>query len=453
MTENQETAVSTNTPAQEPPWPAPVYGWYVTIVLTMAYTISFIDRQILNLLVEPIRHDLGISDVQISLLQGFAFALFYALMGVPIARLADRGNRRTIIAVGIFVWCLMTAACGLARNYLQLFLARVGVGVGEAALSPAAYSLLADYFPPERLARAAGTYSLGVYAGSGIAMLAGGAVISWIAGFGEITLPWFGPLRPWQLAFILVGLPGILVGFLMFSVKEPYRRGVDPSKKQASIREVVQFMADNRWMLLSIFVGYSLIGIVVIGILSWSPTYFIRLHGWSMADVGLRYGLLLLFFGASGAIAGGWFADYLRQRGFNHAPVLASIIMAALSFPCATAMGLVDDPWIAFILLMPATFLPSSMVALSATTIQLMTPNRMRAQLTALYLLAIALLGTGFGPLAVALCTQYIFADDLAVGHSIALVSGTLLPLGVLCLWAGIKWAAKPALAPTPNKS
>ncbi|GAB4142349.1 MAG: MFS transporter [Sphingomonadales bacterium] len=450
-TQQQQTGAPVSTPDQEPPWPAPAYGWYVTIILTIAYTVSFIDRQILNLLVEPIRHDLGISDVQISLLQGFAFALFYALMGVPIARLADRGNRRTIIAIGIFVWCLMTAACGLARNYLQLFLARVGVGIGEAALSPAAYSLLADYFPPEKLARAAGTYSLGVYAGSGIAMLAGGAVIAWIAGFGEVTLPGIGVLRPWQLAFILVGLPGILIGFLMFTVKEPFRRGVDASKKQVSIREVMQFIADNRWILLSIFVGYSMIGIVVIGILSWSPTYFIRLHGWSMAEVGLRYGLLLLVFGATGAIAGGWFADYLRQRGFDHAPVLASIIMAALSIPCATAMGLVADPWIAFFLLMPATFLPSSMVALSATTIQLMTPNRMRAQLTALYLLAVALLGTGFGPLAVALCTQYIFADDLAVGHSIALVSGTLLPLGVLCLWAGIRKAGKPTAPSTPQ--
>lgn len=431
-------------PTDEPPWPSPVYGWYVTIILTIAYTISFIDRQILNLLVEPIRHDLGISDVQISLLQGFAFALFYALMGVPIARLADRGSRRTIIAIGICIWCLMTAACGLARNFIQLFIARVGVGVGEAALSPAAYSLLADYFPPERLARAAGTYSLGVYAGSGIAMLTGGAAISWIASFGDVHMPGIGLLRPWQLAFILVGLPGLVIAAMMATVKEPFRRGAGTIKKQAALREVFRFMAHHRWIFLSIFVGYSLIGIVVVGILSWMPTFFIRLHGWAIGDVGLRYGVMLLIFGTSGAVAGGWFADYLRQRGHENAPILASIIMIVIAFPAAAVMGLMDNPWLAFILLIPATFLPSSMVALSATSIQLMTPNRMRAQITALYLLAISLLGTGFGPMAVALCTQYVFADEMAVGRSIALVSAVLLPLGILCLWAGLRLRPEP---------
>ncbi len=191
------------------------YGWYVVVVLMLANTIAFVDRHILSLLIEPIRRDLGLSDTQIGLLAGFAFAIFYTILGVPIARLADVRSRRAIIATGIFLWSLMTAVSGLARNYLQLFLARIGVGVGEAALGPAAYSIIADYFPPEKLARAIGLYAMGLYAGAGLAMIGGSAVVSLTSGAGPIDLPLIGTVKPWQLAFFIVSLPGLIVVALM----------------------------------------------------------------------------------------------------------------------------------------------------------------------------------------------------------------------------------------------
>jgi len=441
--EKNESGVVDAAVTDEPLWPSRGYAWYVVGILTIAYTVSFIDRQILNLLVGPIRADLGISDTQISLLQGLAFAIFFSVLGVPIARMADRGNRRNIIAAGIFIWCLMTAACGLSRSFLQLFIARIGVGVGEAALSPPAYSMLADYFPPDRLARATGTFALGVYAGAGIAMLVGGAVIGMISSAGPIEIPIVGLLRPWQVAFLAVGLPGLLVGALMFTVKEPARRGTSQSTEsragRVSLREVSEFMRTERRFFISIFVGLSMIGMVIIAILSWMPTYFIRVHEWTASEVGFRYGMVLLLFGTSGSFLGGWFADWLRGRGRDNAIMLTTLVVSALALPFAIAMPLIGEDMMSYAALVPVTFLLASPVGLTAAAVQLVTPNRMRAQVTAIYFLVVALIGSGIGPLTVALCTDYIFHDDLAVGKSISLVCAVLMPIGVVSLWLGLK--------------
>ncbi len=453
--EHQETGrlalLQADSTRNEPPWPPRAYSWYVVGILSAAYTVSFIDRQVLNLLVEPIRHDLQISDTQISLLQGFAFAIFYSLMGVPIARLADRGNRRNIIAAGIALWCLMTAACGLARNFLQLFLARIGVGVGEAALSPPAYSIIADYFPPERLAVATGVYALGIYAGAGIAMLVGGAVIELVSANEALVLPLFGALQPWQATFVVVGMPGLLVAGLMFTVREPARRDASSARAEGHVRiswrELWNFLKLRKAGLLTLTIGFCFIGIVIIGILAWTPTLFIRIHGWSAADIGLAYGLVLLLFGTSGSVLGGLWADSSFRRGRRDAHVRTAMFAGLLALPFAFFMPLVEDARLALGLLVPTTFLLSAPVGLSAAAIQLITPNRMRAQVTALYLLVVAFVGTGFGPMAVALTTDFVFADDQRLGQSLAAVTAVLTPIGAVSFWFSCRALAaiKPA--------
>ncbi len=215
------------TQASHPPrpdYPSSAYAWYVVVVLTAAYVVSFIDRQILALLVEPIRRDLGLTDTQMGLIMGSAFALFYTILGIPLGWLADRFSRRGIIAAGITIWCLMTAACGLSRNFGQLFLARVGVGVGEAALSPSALSLISDYFPRERRGRAISFYNMGVSLGAGIAMIGGGWIIAGIIDAPPTTLPVVGEIYAWQTVFLVVGLPGLAIAALMATVREPERR-------------------------------------------------------------------------------------------------------------------------------------------------------------------------------------------------------------------------------------
>ncbi len=186
---------------------SPTYAWYVVVILLFAYVTSFLDRTILTLLVEPIRESLNITDLQLSLLHGFAFAVFYVSLGVPIARYADSHNRVKLISAGVLVWSVMTAFCGLARNFTHMFLARVGVGIGEATLSPAAYSIISDYFPVEKRPRAFSVYQTGIYVGMGLAMIIGGYVIAVVP---SINMPFYGPMEPWQVVFLLVGLPGLL---------------------------------------------------------------------------------------------------------------------------------------------------------------------------------------------------------------------------------------------------
>ena len=231
-------AASVPTDAQ-PAWANPLYAWFVVLVLTIAYTCSFIDRQILTLLIEPIRRDLHITDTQVSLLGGLAFSILYTTLGIPIARLADQTHRRNLMAAGLAFWSIMTATCGLARSFWGLFAARIGVGVGEAALSPAAFSLLADYFPPQRLARAISVYSMGLYFGAGLALMIGGSVVKAVSSAPVHELPIIGEVFPWQMTFFAVGLLGLPALLLMFTIREPVRRGVaqKPAPAQAPRRQ------------------------------------------------------------------------------------------------------------------------------------------------------------------------------------------------------------------------
>ncbi len=227
--------IAATAPAAYPPRR---YAWFVVGVLTLAYIFSFIDRQILSLMVGPIQHDLEIGEKQMSLLMGASFAVFYTFFGIPLGRLADTRSRRGLIAVGIALWSFMTAGCGLARTFWQLALMRMGVGVGEASLSPSAYSLISDYFPPERRSTAMSVYSMGIYLGSGLAFILGGFITLLVSGRDTTPLPWIGELRSWQIVFLAVGLPGLLVALLLLTVREPVRRGAlaPPTDQQSQRR-------------------------------------------------------------------------------------------------------------------------------------------------------------------------------------------------------------------------
>ena len=422
------------------------YAWYVVGVLTFAYMVAFIDRQILSLLVQPIRHDLGISDTQISLLAGFAFAIFYSILGVPIARLADRRSRRAIISVGVFLWSLMTAACGLAKSFTGLFVARVGVGVGEAALSPAAYSIMADYFPPQRLARAIAVYAMGLYLGAGLAMIAGSAVVRLVSEAGPMDLPLIGTVFPWQLTFFVVALPGLLVLLGMATVREPKRREflADGSSREATaraatLREIVGFFRRNLRFIFAHFAGFGLLGTVITAFMVWTPELLRRSHGMDIADAGLAYGILLLVFGTAGPYAGGWTASWLAGKGYKDAEMRAALIGGAAMAPLAVLAPLAPGATSAIALLAAATFVLSFPQALPPTMLQLVAPNNLRAQATAIFMLVSVLTAYSVGPILVALMNDYVFRDDAALGHSLAIVSAALTPIGTLCLWYGMK--------------
>jgi MFS family permease len=431
----------------EEPYPSIKYAWYVVGVLTFVYVFSFIDRQILNLLVGPIRRDLEISDTQMSLLMGFSFALFYTVCGIPLGWLADRYSRRTIIAIGFVFWSMMTAGCGLAQNFWQMLMLRMGVGVGEAALSPSAYSLISDYFPPKKRATAISVYSMGIYIGSGLAFLLGGMVVSLASQQGTWNLPIVGQTRPWQIIFFMVGLPGVLLALLMYTVREPLRRGLkmvraaDGTVRQAHIpfTEIFQYTLLNWKTFLCHTIGFALLSFSSYGTSAWIPTMYVRNFGWTAAQAGIVYGLVVGIFSTLGVATGGWVADKMEARGYRDATMRVGFIVAVAWFPFGILYPLMSNSTISVLLLIPAAFLASAPFGVAPAAIQQIMPNEMRGQASAIYLFVINLIGLGIGPTAVAMTTDYVFHNDYMVNWSLMIVCTIAHIISGILLWLGLK--------------
>lgn len=425
-----------------PPSSTPSQEWYLVFILMLAFIVSFIDRQVISLLVEPIKHDLGINDTQVSLLMGLAFAIFYVAMGVPIARLSDYRNRKKIISVGILFWSLATAACGFAKNFPQLFLARIGVGVGEATLSPAAYSMIADAFPPNKLARAVAVYSMGAFLGAGIAGLVGGWAVQAISAWDTQSWPLIGNLYPWQLTFILVSLPGLLlVALIMATIREPVRKGImNPSQSGAvPFSDVLTFLCLNKVTFGSIFTAYAFGGVAFYGFMSWIPEFVRRTHGWEIGEAGMIFGGIFAVFGSGGVLVGGWICDKLTQGGHKDAAIKCAAVFFAVALPLMVAMPLMPTMSSVIPTLALMSFAIASQQAMSPVAIQLVTPNEMRAQVTAIFFVAATFPAIGFGATSVALLTDYLFRDDSMIRFSLAIVGFFSMSIAAASLGLGIK--------------
>jgi len=423
----------------ETPFPARRYGWYVVGVLTLAYVFSFIDRQIFSLLVAPLRRDLGISDTQVSLLMGFSFALFYTFFGIPLGRLADTRSRRTIIAWGLLFWSAFTAMCAFARNFAQMLLYRVGVGVGEAALSPSAYSLITDYFPKDKLATAIGVYSMGIYVGSGLSYLLGGIVIRLASARDAWTLPIFGAIRPWQMIFLAVGLPGVLIVPLIYTIREPIRRGLTRHTSSIAPAQAFRYIFQNRTTFTCHNLGFGLLALASYASAAWVPEYFRRHFHWDIPHTGMIYGPMVMVFGSLGVAGAGWVADRLRSRDIIHANMLVGMWIALIGLPTALLLYLAPSANSAVLWLVPGCILAAAPFGIAPAAIQQMMPNAMRGQASALYLFIINMIGMGLGPTAVAVCTQYLFRRDDAVNLSLLLVHLVSMTLAAALLGGGMK--------------
>jgi MFS family permease len=419
----------------------PAYAWFVVFVLTLAYTCSFIDRQILTLLIEPIRRDLQINDTQVSLLGGLAFSILYTTLGIPIARLADQAHRRNLMAAGLAFWSVMTAACGLARGFWGLFAARVGVGVGEAALSPAAFSLLADYFPPRKVALAISVYSMGLYFGAGLALMIGGSVVKAVSNAPMHQLPFFGEVFSWQLTFFIVALLGLPVLLLMFMIREPLRRGAAqaaPTGSRPSGWPALRaFMRENRRTLACHISAFTLFGIAINCYLFWAPTLMMRTHGWDAPKAGFTIGAMLFVLGTAGVYAGGWLADRLGAGGRPDAVLRAAFYGMLAGVPFLVATPLLDDTTLATIGLGGAVFFMAFPQGLPSAALQVVTPNRLRAQMTAIYFFIGNLVASGLGPTLPALIGDFVFRDPAMLRYALFAVEVVVLPLSLACLWAG----------------
>lgn len=422
-------------PASPPP--SPRYAWYVVAVLTLIYVFSFIDRQILNFLVAPMRRDLGITDTGMSLLMGLTFAVFYTLFGIPLGRLADTRNRRGILAAGFLTWSLFTTLCGFARGFWHLALLRMGVGIGEASLSPSAYSMISDYFPPERRATAISVYSTGIFLGNGLAMVLGGMVLNFASAQEVWTLPLIGATRPWQLIFFAVGLPGLLCAALLLTVREPRRREMR-SHQPPPLREVAAYMRTNSQTFLCHNFGIAFFSVTAYGFAAWMPTLFMRVHGWSPAETGLKLGLCTLILGPLGIVCGGRLADHLKSHGYRDANMRIMLIAAVAWLPIALACVLAPSPTIALLLFLPSQFLQAFPFGAAPAAITEIMPNEMRGQAAATYLFINTLIGLGFGPTAIALLTDYVYRADQLLPYSMATISTCSLTIAALLLFHGL---------------
>ena len=412
-----------------------LYRCYVVGVLTFAYLVSFLDRQILALMVGPIQEDLMLSDTQMSLLMGLAFSIFYIFMAVPLGRLADNSVRRNIIVGGVTLWSLMTAACGLAGSYWHLFLARMGVGVGEATLTPSATSMIADYFPSGARGKALATYNAGVSLGTGFAMVFGGLIITYVSTSERHVLPIVGSVAAWQYVFFLVALPGLLVVLLMLTVREPARQETSAAAQNLSFRDVLTYLYGRRKIYIPLFLGMSVNTIVGYALFSWIPTSFARVHGWTMGDIGLGYGLIILATGPLGVFIAGSLIDKLHRAGQHNAELKVALLSIAICLPGVVYLPLAATGQAALIAMIPASIGPAMTTASGSIAVINVTPNQIRGQTMALYLLTISLLGLSLGPTAVALLTDYVFVDPAMIDWSISCVVIASSLFSAIMLW------------------
>ena len=371
------------------------YRNYVLMMLTVVYVFNFIDRQVLVILQESIKKDLQLSDTQLGLLSGFTFAIFYVTLGIPIARFADKTNRRNTVAVSLGLWSIMTACSGFARNFFQLLLARIGVGVGEAGGSPPAHAMISDYFPPEKRSTALSVYSSGIYFGVLTGFLMGGYLNQQLG---------------WRTAFFVVGTPGIIFSLLFYAtVKEPRKGATDTNtqiNEQHSLREVLRFLYSTKtFVFLSLASALNVF--CIYGLLNWTPSFLARLHGMKISEVGASLGLIYGIGGAIGSFAGGYLTDHFGKKDkgwYLKIPAYAII----LAIPCAAGTIFLQNNFFTLACLGLCSLLQSMYLGPSLSVAHSLVPASMRALTSAVFFLVINLIGLGFGPLVVGMISDLL---------------------------------------------
>lgn len=411
--------------------------WYLVAVLTLAYTASFIDRQVLNLLVGPIKAEFALSDTKLSLLQGLAFTLSYVVMSPVFGRWTDIGNRRNILTLGVALWSAGTMCCGFARSFGQLFVARFAVGGAEACLTPASWSIISDSFPADRIPRAFSIYMMGPYLGGGLALIFGGILLE-AAGSWHVSL--LSGLAPWQIVFLLVGVPGFVVALLLRFAREPERHEArcDAAATRAGWPEVRRSFAERKRFYLPFYVGMALMVVALYGFPAWMPAMLQRQFGMSAARTGIDYGALVLVGGTLGVLSGPAIAGWLARRGRHDALMLVPLACTVLLVPTAAALFFVTSYHQALIVGGLASVLYSIPQALASSALQLATPNRMRGMASALYVFAVSVSGLALAPTMIALVTDHLFADEARVGASLGLTVVVACGLSALCLWRAL---------------
>jgi MFS family permease len=402
------------------PYPPRGYAWTVVAILIATAVLSYTDRQVLSLLVDPIRADLGITDIQVSHLMGAAFAIVYGVAGIPLGYLADRTSRRNLIFAGVLVWSVGTLSCALAHSFGQLFASRLVVGLGEAVLSPAAISLISDYFPPTRRGTAVGAFLSGIAMGIGASILIGGGVLHWVQ-LGALAETPLATLSPWRLVLLIIGAPGLLWALAILAIREPVRRAEALGRPAAGTSGLeIERAGPVRWArVIPIYLVVALASLVDNAVGAWAPSLLTRGFHMDRAQVGIELGTLLTAAFGGGVLLGGWLADRAGVRGGWSKKLLVCLVAGALILPAAAAM---DAGHVTLVLLsVPAYFALSGIVtACGFSAILDVVPNRSRGLAMGISFLLNVAVGGSVGPWAVAFASDRVFGAEAGLGPALS---------------------------------
>ena len=428
-------------------------AWFVVAVLTILNTASFIDRQILSLLVEPIRADLHIGDTAISLLMGFSYALFFTAAGLVVSRLVDSGSRRGLIAVSFTARGIFTSLSALVPGLPFLAAMRMAAGVGQSGFSTSAYSLLSDYFPAQRRTTAISVYQIGIYAGSGLAFIIGGGLIAFTSHQTEWILPLVGAVKPWQLTLLLTALPGLFLTPLVFTIAEPARQETraGPNSGGVPVKEVREYFRSIRAALIPHNLGFGLVALGGYAMGAWNPAFFIRRFGWTATEAGLIVGGSSLIAGLAGTIGGGRLADALIARGRRDGALRVAVWAISVGAPLAVGMYFAPTAAVAIALQIPVALALSCCSGIGIASLQQVIPNQMRGQASALFVLVVTTLGLGAGPTAVAAFAEFVLRDDQRLHVALAVVIGSAWAIAAVLLYRAAKPFAAAAEALSRN--
>jgi MFS family permease len=416
------------------------HPWFVAGMIALAYAVAYIDRQVLNLLVDPIKSSLDFTDVKFSLLQGLAFVAAYVAVGPVCGRLADRFSRRKLLAGAVLTWSLCTMLCGLAVGFWSFFFARAGIGAAESCLVPAGWSLLADYFSAERLPRAMSVVLIGPFIGSGMALVLGGLVLKHVAGGAAIHGETW---EPWRIAFVVVGSPGLLLAAMMYAIHEPKRlTALGAEESGYKIRDIAAFLWNDRRFYFAFVGGMALLVVCVFALPAWTPAVLIRAHGGTVGSVGVQYGTATLLAGCLGVLLGPLVSNGLARRFATNAPLLTAMLGGAGACIATLFIPFAQGYWTVLVASATASGFVNLPLPVAAAALQSATPNRMRGVVTSIYAFVLTSVGLGVAPTAVAFVTDRILGDPTRVGVALGSVSALAAFSAVFLLWLAARGQA-----------
>jgi MFS family permease len=432
---SEAMALAEGTDPDTQPWPSRKLAWYALVLVTLATMMNFMDITVFGLMVESIKHDFGLTDDQLGQILGLAAILFYLVIGIPLARLADIYPRNIVLGVGLIITSATTALTGLVQNFGQLFFGRALAGVGGSAHAPATYSILADYFPPKKLARAIGFLQLGFILGTGLGGIIGGALLAYVAGWQATQV---GPflVHNWQWVLIWIALPGFLIAGLILALPEPPRRGKVTAGKALPISAVFREIGARRGVYIPLFLGLALSSLEAGGLGPWRVPFMIRSYGWTPAQIGAWSGFISFVALPAGVIFGSWLTEFLSRRR-KDGPVLTTVIVFSICVPLSIASPLMPTGELAMLTGALAGVFGFAAAVPQNVAIQTVTPNEMRGQVTAVYLFMFI----AFGALGAWLVPQVtnLVGGEQNLWIAMAVIPAALLPLAIIAIAAGMK--------------